>query len=240
MASTASAIPRFLLPQSGRIWQRANLGNNLRTSLRYASTTAKDAKGKPIVLEKPERFNPPSHGSRLSTKKHNRPQQPQHYGGSLSAEERAAQSKKEYPGLPPPEGTWGHWFMNSRALHLSITMGTLASLAIFTVVENFKRNTPFAEMLPSSADFREHPVVSLRTIYDVWQLTEIHNSAVVAAKRKKNVDDVAKRAEYRKAHGLDQEAGWFNWTVRGSGQEETAPQQPEPVPAKREKWLGIF
>lgn len=126
MASTASAIPRFLLPQSGRIWQRANLGNDIRNSLRYASSaTAKDARGKPIVLEKPERFNPPSHGSRLSTKKHSRPQQPQHYGGSLSAEERAAQSKKEYPGLPPPEGTWGHWFMNSRALHLSITMVSL-------------------------------------------------------------------------------------------------------------------
>lgn len=110
-------------------------------------------------------------------------------------------------------------------------------------MENFKRNTPFAEMLPSGADLREHPVASLRTVYDVWQLTEIHNSAVVAAKRKKNVDDVAKRAEYRKAHGLDQENGWLNWTVRGGGQEEAAPQQQQqsgPVPAKREKWLGIF
>lgn len=129
MASSYAAIPRFLLPQSGRIWRRANLGKNLRSSdlssVRYASSVSKDAKGNPIVLEKPERFNPPSHGARLPRK--NRPQQQQHYGGSLSAEDLAAQRKKEYPGLPAPEGTWGHWFWNSRAVHLSITMVSVLS-----------------------------------------------------------------------------------------------------------------
>lgn len=125
MASSYSAIPRFLLPQSGRIWQRANLGNKLRSSdlpiVRYASGISKDSKGKPIVLEKPEKFNPPSHGARLP-KKNKRPEQFQHYGGSLSADDLAAQRRREYPGLPAPEGTWAHWFWRSRALHLSITM----------------------------------------------------------------------------------------------------------------------
>ncbi|KUI58745.1 hypothetical protein VP1G_06009 [Cytospora mali] len=236
MASSYSAIPRFLLPQSGRIWQRANLGNKLRSSdlsaVRYASGVSRDAKGKPIVLEKPERFNPPSHGARLPRK--TRPQQHQHYGGSLSPEDIAAQKRKEYPGLPAPEGTWGHWFWHSRAIHLSITMGTLASLAIFTIVENFKRTTPFADMLPSGSDYREQPLESMRTLYEVWHLTQLHNSTIVAEKRKKSVDDVAKRAEYRKAHGLEQSGGLGNWTTKGNG------EVLQPESGKREKWFGIF
>lgn len=138
MASHFS-IPRFLLPQSGPVWRRANLGNRLRNPeallvVRYfASSNAAKAgkagkakqqqqqqqKQKIIVLEKPEKFNPPSHGARLPSK--NRPPQ-QHYGGPVSGEEAAAQRKKDYPGLPPPQGTWSHWFWHSRVLHMSITM----------------------------------------------------------------------------------------------------------------------
>lgn len=133
MASHFS-IPRFLLPQSGPVWRRANLGNRLRNpeALRlvvryYASSNAAKTgrpsqqrqKQKVIVLEKPDKFNPPSHGARLPSK--NRPPQ-QHYGGPVSGDEAAAQRKKDYPGLPPPQGTWSHWFWHSRGLHATITM----------------------------------------------------------------------------------------------------------------------
>lgn len=236
-SSHSSAIPRFLLPQAGRIWQRANLGNRLRSPdlpvVRHASSISKDAKGKPIVLEKPERFNPPSHGARLPNK--NRPQQFQHYGGSLSPEDQAAQRRREYPGLPAPEGTWDHWFWHNRALHMTITMGTLAGLALYTLAENFKHTTPFADMLPSSSDYRERPLASLHTLYEVWKLTQLHESTVVAAKRKRTIDDVAKRAEYRKAHGLKPEGSWGKRTARTD-----ADAPPPPEPGKREKWLGIF
>lgn len=89
-------------------------------------------------------------------------------------------------------------------------------------------------MLPSSSDFAQHPFISLRTIHGVWQLTTLHNSALTAEKRKKKVDDVAKRSEYRKAHGLEQQGGFGNWTARKE------PEAPAPEPGKREKWLGIF
>jgi hypothetical protein len=136
MAASSSAIPRFLLPQSGRIWRRANLGihNSRQFSdpdlriVRYASTPSKGAKqapSKPIVLEQPARFNPPSHGARLPRK--DRPQQ-QHYGGSLSSEEVASQRRREYPGLMAPKGTWSHWFWNSQGLHLSITLVSIPGL----------------------------------------------------------------------------------------------------------------
>jgi hypothetical protein len=71
---------------------------------------------KPIVLEKPERFNPPSHGARLPRST------PRHYGGPLTADEVVAQTRKSYPGLPPPPNTWSHWFINSRGVHTFITL----------------------------------------------------------------------------------------------------------------------
>lgn len=205
-----------------------------------------------MVIEKPARFNPPSHGARLPRK--NRPQQ-LHYGGALSGEDVAAQRKRDYPGLPPPRNSWAHWFFNSKILHLGITMvscatrvptlfyllhakpwqGTLVSLALYTAAENFKANTPFAEMLPATKDYWQHPIISLRTTHEVWQLTMLHESAVTAEKRKKVVDDVVKRSEYRKAHGLEQKGGFGNWTVR----EDKGALQPDPG-QKREKWLGIF
>lgn len=144
MAASHVSIPRFLLPQAGPVWPRVNLGNrHLRTLkplvVRYASLSnaAKGnrspneprPKSKPkarvMVLEKPETFNPPSHGARLPNKARQQQyqqQQQQHYGGSLSADELAAQRTREYPGMPPPRGTWAHWFWTSRALHMTITM----------------------------------------------------------------------------------------------------------------------
>jgi hypothetical protein len=115
--------------------------------------------------------------------------------------------------------------------------GTLASLAIFVATENFKSNTPFADMLPERSDYWEHPIVSLHTVYDVWRLTQLHNSAIVAEKRKKNVDDVVKRAEFRRAHGLEKEGGFGDWTAKEDPQ---SPQSPQAEPGKRAKWLGIF
>lgn len=82
-----------------------------------AATAPKPANpSKPIVLEKPEKFNPPSHGARLPRST------PKHYGGALGAEELTAQKTKEYPGLPPPPNTWSHWFINNKHIHMFITL----------------------------------------------------------------------------------------------------------------------
>ncbi len=76
---------------------------------------------KPIVLEKPAKFNPPSHGARLPRKTATGPAS-RHYGGDLSATEAQAQKTKEYPGTMAPEGTWWHYFWNSRRIHMTITV----------------------------------------------------------------------------------------------------------------------
>jgi hypothetical protein len=85
-------------------------------SARLASTSTKPPRG--TVLEKPAKFNPPSHGRRLP----NKSRQPQHYGGDLSAIEAAAQKVRDYPGMMSPKGTWSHWFWHSRGFHVSLTV----------------------------------------------------------------------------------------------------------------------
>lgn len=112
MASKA-VIPRFLLPLQGTLWRTVRLPVSQSVRVRYASSTP----SKPIVLEKPAKFNPPSHGSRL--KKNTIPR---HYGPQLTKEEIAVQNTRDYPGMMAPAGTWSHWFWHSRLLHTFITM----------------------------------------------------------------------------------------------------------------------
>ena len=113
-----SVFPRFLLPQSGRLWRHARpsveASSQRLTARRYATT---GGKGKQIVLEKPAKFNPPSHGRRLP-----KDGPPKHYGGGLSEVEAAAQKVKDYPGMMPPKGTSSYWFLHSRGLHMFLTL----------------------------------------------------------------------------------------------------------------------
>ena len=114
MASRA-IIPRFLLPLRGPLWRGVYIpASQTAVHVRFVSS-GRDSK--PIVLEKPARFNPPSHGSRLK-----RNTTPKHYGPVLTAAETDAQDRKDYPGLMAPKGSWGHWFWHSRVLHTIITM----------------------------------------------------------------------------------------------------------------------
>lgn len=117
---TRAVIPRFLLPLQGPLWRGIRIPLSQNVHIRFVSTD------KPIVLEKPAKFNPPSHGSRLK-----RNSMPKHYGPPLTEDEVAAQNKKSYPGLMAPQGSWTHWFWHSRLLHTFITMvGTCARLSL--------------------------------------------------------------------------------------------------------------
>ncbi|RYP60016.1 hypothetical protein DL769_008309 [Monosporascus sp. CRB-8-3] len=217
---------------------------------------------KPLVLEKPERFNPPSHGKRLPRSA------PKHYGGPPTAEEAQAQRTKQYPGLPPPPNTWSHWFINSRGVHMFITMGTLTSLAAYTFATNFKAKSPYADLIPPISELPRHPFQYIGVCIDVLRMHEEHESAVTAEKRRRRVEDVAKRNEYRKAHGLEPATGWWGAKAETEttaatpvGEAPEAPARPVPAPpvagvevvpattaaaefttpdGKRKKFLGIF
>ncbi|KAI1820948.1 hypothetical protein F4861DRAFT_29741 [Xylaria intraflava] len=201
---------------------------------------------KPIVLEKPERFNPPSHGARLPRSR------PKHYGGPMGAEEVRAQSQRTYPGLPPPPNTWSSWFINSRWIHTVITVGTLTSLALYTFITNFKSNSPFAEMIPPISEFPGHPFQYISLCIHAVRLHEEHESAQTAERRRRKIDDVAKRNEYRRAHGLEPAApGLLDGYARpaAAAPPDSAADSPAPVPdtttesttdGKRKKFMGIF
>ncbi|KAI1105067.1 hypothetical protein F4804DRAFT_331736 [Jackrogersella minutella] len=202
---------------------------------------------KPIVLEKPEKFNPPSHGARLPRST------PKHYGGPMSEAELQAQTVKTYPGLPPPENTWSHWIIHSRGIHLFITLGTLTSLAVYTFVTNFKAKSPFADMIPPISEFPSHPFQYVGVLIDIMRMQQEHESAQTAEMRRKKVDDVAKRNEYRKAHGLEPASGLFGTTSVSQPKPEPQTAEGETTPAvdpplsdaftpdgKRKKFFGIF
>ena len=81
------------------------------------------------------------------------------------------------------------------------------------------------------------------------RMHEQHEAAVTAEKRRMRVDDVAKRAEYRKAHGMEVTQGFFgNSSGKPTSEPEPVPvvepqaaPTPEPTPdGKRKKWFGIF
>ena len=109
---TTMASLRTLIPRGSFALHSKQLQSRLVISgLRNASSQPP----KPRLLEKPERFNPPSHPSRIRAK-------PKYYGAPLSEHERQAQKERRYPHMMPPKGTFMFWFLTDRSLHLYITM----------------------------------------------------------------------------------------------------------------------
>jgi hypothetical protein len=91
----------------------------LNTSSRWHATADPT---KPIVLEKPDKFRPPSHPQRLNRRA------PRNYPGpALSETEREAQQTRSYPHTFPNPGTKLHWFLTTWWIHLWITMASLLS-----------------------------------------------------------------------------------------------------------------
>ncbi|KAJ4215423.1 hypothetical protein NW759_009839 [Fusarium solani] len=243
--ATRAIIPRFLLPLQGPLWRGISIPlsqNSIR--IRFASSSTE----KPIVLEKPARFNPPSHGSRAK-----RNHVPKHYGPDLTAAEIAAQNTKNYPGMMAPEGTWAHFFWHSRILHTFITMGTLFALGVFTFFMNYAYNSPYKELVPPISDLWTHPIHFFIGWKNVILLHEQDKAEKAVEHRTRHLDDVAKRRYFMKMHGIETKDPVS--IVFGKGEEKSEdeleaaamgrepPQKTEeekkPEEAKK-KWLGIF
>lgn len=126
MASTP--VPRFLLPRPYLPLLRHQRALQRQPALLIASRNASSKSTrneKPIVLEKPDKFRPPSHGARLPPRK-----QPQYtYGARLTDEQIAEQKTKQYPHMMPPEGSFTHWVLTNRMLHTWISLVRLAPSA---------------------------------------------------------------------------------------------------------------
>lgn len=91
-------------------------------------------------------------------------------------------------------------------------------MAGFVWATNFKNNSPFADMLPSWGQFFSHPIASTRSFLEVLKLNSEHQTAETMERRRRKVEDVQKRAAYRKAHGLDQNEGFGGWTAKSDSE----------------------
>lgn len=86
-------------------------------------------------------------------------------------------------------------------------------------LQDFIHNTPYQDMFPPRSMIFSHPFAYIGRWFEVYNLHVAYVSAQTAEKRKQKVDDVRKRSEYRKAHGLDQDDGMFGgWTAQGDGE----------------------
>ncbi|KAI0484281.1 hypothetical protein GGR56DRAFT_17906 [Xylariaceae sp. FL0804] len=191
-----------------------------------AAAAAKKPKG-PIVLEKPDKFRPPSHGRRLPKGP------PRHYGGPLTQEESKVQATKHYPGLPPPKKSWTHWLLHNRSLHTWITMGLLGGLALYTFALNAQRS-PFYELVPPIRELARHPFEYVGICLDCLRLHEERESAITGERRRRKVEDVAKRDAYLREHGVEPPRSFFAPKPQAVVPRPEAPEpepEPEPEPA---------
>ena len=127
LAGNMSApIPRFLLPRwyafpylySTAVRRPWCPDSQTYRLCKRASTNAPPPKI--IRLEKPARFNPPSHGRRLKQ------QIPRHYGPELTQQQRVEQKTKKYPNMMPPPDTFMYWFLTNRGIHVFISLVRLS------------------------------------------------------------------------------------------------------------------
>ncbi|KAL4781614.1 hypothetical protein BJX76DRAFT_11457 [Aspergillus varians] len=202
-------IPPFLLPR-GVPSQRTLLAlskskSAVTTTPRCASTKAspppKDQK--PRVLEKPDKFRPPSHPARRVVQTRNG-RVVNYPGPKFSEKEEAERKTKQYPTMFPPEGTVMFRFLTSRWIHIWIAMGVLTSLATFTFTTNFKQSSPFAHLLPSWSGLLRHPIDTIGQALSVFRMHVQHSSMETREKRRRRVDDAEKRRQFRVAHGMEE------------------------------------
>lgn len=86
---------------------------------------------------------------------------------------------------------------------------------------------PYYDLLPPGSEFFRHPFATTKQYVEVFKLHTQHISQETAARRQSQNDDVQKRKEYRKAHG-----------IRGPQLPFGLGSDPQPAPAKMVGEIG--
>lgn len=92
------------------------------------------------------------------------------------------------------------------------------TLAFSAVITNLQRTSPYASDLPPGSLFFRHPFRFISQYFEVYKMHTAYISAQTAERRRKKVEDVQKRAEFRKAHGMDSDEGFGGWTAKSDSE----------------------
>lgn len=122
---SSSRLSRALpLSHTIRAFNRPRIRQHLL--IRNYASEADKSNLRPLVLEKPDKFRPPSHPSR-------RPAPRRSFGPRLTTEEVEAQKTKEYPHMMPPEDSFKYKLLTSKGFHLWFSVVcTRSSLQLYS------------------------------------------------------------------------------------------------------------
>ncbi|KAK8193701.1 hypothetical protein IWZ00DRAFT_543524 [Phyllosticta capitalensis] len=189
-------------------------------AIRYASSKT-PSENKPRILEKPDKFRPPSHGAKLPTRKRPTYQ----YGPSLTPEELEAQKTKKYPNMEPPKGTWAYYLVKSVRFHSFIALFVLLSCMYWMWLKEFLVTTKRRDELPEKGELLTHPIQAIRQFWTVYRLHLADGTEIALEKRRKKQEDIDKRIEFRDQFGIAHPGNHLDrWTL---GEEEYARRDAE-------------
>lgn len=99
---------------------------------------------------------------------------------------------------------------------LTRNQGILVTLTVGVWLGDFLHSTPYMDLLPPNNMFFAHPFTFLGRYIEVYQMHSEYVTAQTAEMRRQKVEDVKRRSEFRKAHGLeDEDEGKFGgWTAK--------------------------
>lgn len=127
----------------------------------------------------------------------------------------------------PNQGTFMHWFLTNRMIHMYITIvssplflpqakscsrspspnvqqqGTLVVLASISLTVTFMKTSPYAHLIPPISTLVFHPITYIREGLSVLRLHIEYTSQQTEASRQKKILDAQKRRLYRRAHGME-------------------------------------
>ncbi|KAF2189451.1 hypothetical protein K469DRAFT_561913 [Zopfia rhizophila CBS 207.26] len=200
MSTLPTPIPRFLLPRGPILLRPRPFLPLANTAIRNASTKPPPKplpqgikKQQPPVLAKPDKYRPPSHGARLPRSE----TQQKSYGPKLTEEDKERMRTKKYPNMMSPEGTFMHWFLNNKFIHVWITMGILVTLGIAAWYIDFVSKTPYRDLIPTKKDLIHHPFETTSRFIDIYKMHVEYMSQQTYQRRMKKIEDAEKRKQFR-------------------------------------------
>jgi hypothetical protein len=102
---------------------------------------------------------------------------------------------------------------------------------------SFHKSNRYPDLLPSASLFFSHPLRFLRAYTQVYRLNVDAQSADARANMDRNAEDVRRRREFRRAHGIPETTGAAAWLGLGTVEEDERRRVEEEERVRRKEEL---